>query len=260
MNSFGFCNLSIVPCRKDTSDRSEMVTQLLFGEYFEILEEFKTWIRVRSGIDGYEGWIDAKQYIPISKDTFNSLKKQAPSYVADIVSIITDPVESISFPITIGCLLPSLKGKEFSVEKKKYMYQGNVMSPGNKVKRSKLVEDAFTFLNAPYLWGGRTPLGIDCSGFTQMVYRLNGIHLKRDASQQAEQGEALSFPEEAEAGDLAFFDNEAGHITHVGIVLDDGQIIHASGKVHVDKFDHVGIYSTTQKRYTHSLRVLKKMF
>jgi len=259
MSSFGYCNLSIVPCRKDTSDRSEMVTQLLFGEYFEITEEYKSWIRIRSGIDGYEGWIDIKQYQPVSKDTYQSLKKHTPAYVADILGVLTDETDNVSYPVTIGSVLHFTKGKEMVIEKKKYSYQGNVLTPSGKVNRSKLVEDAFTFLNSPYLWGGRTPLGIDCSGFTQMVYRLNGISLKRDASQQVEQGLALSFPEEAEAGDLAFFDNEEGAITHVGIVLEDGQIIHASGKVHVDKFDHLGIYSESQKRYTHSLRVLKKM-
>ena len=260
MNSFGYCNLSIVPCRKDTSDRSEMVTQLLFGEYFEILEIYKNWLRIRSGLDGYEGWIDVKQCLLISRDTYQSLKKQAPSYVADILGVLTDEVDTISFPVTIGSLLHFSKGKEITIEKRKFAYQGNTMEPSGKVKREKLVEDAFTFLNSPYLWGGRTPMGIDCSGFTQMVYRLNGINLKRDASQQVEQGEALSFPEEAKAGDLAFFDNEEGAITHVGIILENGQIIHASGKVHVDKFDHLGIYSETQKRYTHTLRVLKKMF
>jgi cell wall-associated NlpC family hydrolase len=237
-----------------------MVTQLLFGEYFEVTEEYKNWVRIRSGIDGYEGWIDVKQYQSVSKDTYQSLKKHALTYVADILGVMTDETDNVSFPVTIGSLLHFTKGKEIVIEKKKYSYLGNVLSPSGKIKRSKLVEDAFTFLNTPYLWGGRTPLGIDCSGFTQMVYRLNGYALKRDASQQVEQGEALSFPEEAEAGDLAFFDNEDGNITHVGIVLEKGQIIHASCKVHVDKFDHLGIYSETQKRYTHSLRVLKKMF
>lgn len=260
MSSFGFCNLSIVPCRKEASDKSEMVTQLLFGEYFEVLEEYKSWILVRSGIDGYEGWTDQKQCLPISKETFQLLKKASPAYTSDVVGIITDISEDISFPVTMGCMLPFLKGNEFTIEKKKYAYEGNTVTPSGKIKRSGIIEDAFTFLNAPYLWGGRTPLGIDCSGFTQMIYRLNGMQLKRDASQQVEQGEALSFPEEAEPGDLAFFDNEEGRITHVGIVLENMQIIHASGKVHVDKFDHVGIYNAEKKLYTHNLRVLKKMF
>ena len=260
MNSFGFCDLSIIPCRKDASDKSEMVTQLLFGEYFEALEEYKNWLRIRSGVDSYEGWIDRKQYLPVSKETYQALKKATPSYTADVVGIVTDISENVSFPVTLGCMLPFIKGKEFAVEKKKYMYEGNRVTPSGKIKRTGIVEDAFTFLNAPYLWGGRTPFGTDCSGFTQMIYRLNGMTIKRDASQQVESGEALSFPEEAQPGDLAFFDNEEGRVTHVGIMLEDMQIIHASGKVHVDKFDHLGIYNTEKKIYTHNLRVLKKMF
>src|SRR5580765_6119847 len=143
MNAFGFCNLSIVPCRKETSDKSEMVNQLLFGEYFEVLEEYKSWIRIRSGIDEYEGWIDRKQYLPVSKETYQSLKKQTPSYTADIVSVITDITEDVSFPVTMGCMLPFHKGKEYFIEKKKYAYQGNVVAPTAKIKRAELVEDAF---------------------------------------------------------------------------------------------------------------------
>jgi cell wall-associated NlpC family hydrolase len=114
-------------------------------------------------------------------------------------------------------------------------------------------------LNAPYLWGGKTPFGIDCSGFTQMVYKLNGYHLSRDASQQATQGEALSFIEESEPGDLAFFDNEEGNIIHVGIIMENNYIIHASGKVRVDRLDHLGIFNPETQKHTHKLRVIKKI-
>jgi cell wall-associated NlpC family hydrolase len=125
--------------------------------------------------------------------------------------------------------------------------------------KSSLIETAFMYVNAPYLWGGKTPFGIDCSGFTQMVYKLNGYALLRDASQQATQGVPLSFIEESEAGDLAFFDNEEGKIIHVGIIMDDNYIIHASGKVRVDRLDHLGIYNAELNKHTHKLRVIKKI-
>ena len=122
-----------------------------------------------------------------------------------------------------------------------------------------MIETAYLFLNAPYLWGGKTIFGIDCSGFTQMVYKLNGHQLLRDASQQATQGDPLSFIEESEPGDLAFFDNEEGLITHVGIMLKDNHIIHASGKVRVDRIDHTGIYNNELRTHTHKLRVIKRI-
>jgi gamma-D-glutamyl-L-lysine dipeptidyl-peptidase len=259
MNLFGFCNLSIVPCRREPSDKSEMITQLLFGEHFEIIEEHKNWVYLNSAIDGYKSWIDRKQYLPISKETFDHLSTANDSRSADVVGIISEATQNISFPITIGSRLPFIKSKEFSIENKKYNFQGSVSTPSSKPKRSQIVEDAFTYLNTPYLWGGRTPFGIDCSGFTQMVYQLNGMKLQRDASQQVEQGETLDFPEEAKPGDLAFFDNEDGAITHVGIVLPDMQIIHSSGKVHIDKLDHIGIFSEEKRNYTHNLRILKTL-
>ncbi len=114
-------------------------------------------------------------------------------------------------------------------------------------------------MNAPYLWGGKTPFGIDCSGFTQMVYKLNGHALLRDASEQASQGIALSFIEESEPGDLAFFDNSEGQIIHVGIIMEDNHIIHAHGKVRIDRLDHSGIYNIDKKIHTHKLRVIKKI-
>ncbi len=115
------------------------------------------------------------------------------------------------------------------------------------------------YLNAPYLWGGKTPFGLDCSGFTQMVYKLNGYTLLRDAAQQATQGEALSFVEESEVGDLAFFDDSEGKIDHVGILMQNNHIIHVHGKVRIDRIDHTGIFNTEMKRYTHQLRVIKKI-
>jgi cell wall-associated NlpC family hydrolase len=158
-------------------------------------------------------------------------------------------------PIPLGSALTFLNFEKINVNN--FIFEGLKVT-GQKAK-SELIKTAFLYLNAPYLWGGKTPFGIDCSGFTQMVYKLNGYKLFRDASQQATQGEALSFIEESEPGDLAFFDNEEGKIIHVGIIMNDNYIIHASGKVRIDRLDHLGIYNAETNRHTHKLRVIKKI-
>ena len=160
-------------------------------------------------------------------------------------------------PIVIGSILPSYKSGHALINNEMYQFDG-LTTPGF-IKKDKLVENALMYLNAPYLWGGRSPLGIDCSGFTQMVYRLQGVDLPRDAYQQAEVGTTLSFVEESEPGDLAFFDNAEGKITHVGIILEDNHIIHASGKVRIDRIDQQGVFNTEIGNHTHKLRLIKSI-
>jgi gamma-D-glutamyl-L-lysine dipeptidyl-peptidase len=250
---FAICNLSIIPLRIEPSDRSEIVSQILFGEHFEIIEIQKQWTHIKLQYDDYEGWIDSKQYQLISEENYKRLSKEAIILNADLVEYITTPKALL--PITIGASLSFLNHSDINTDN--YDFEGLKVS-GIKPK-SELVATSYLYLNSPYLWGGKTPFGIDCSGFTQMVYKLNGYKLLRDASQQATQGEVLSFIEESEPGDLAFFDNEEGKIIHVGIILENNYIIHASGKVRIDRLDHLGIYNAEQNRHTHRLRVIKKV-
>ena len=251
---FGICNLAIIPLRVEPSDKSEIVSQVLFGEHFEILEQSKQWSRIKLHYDGYEGWVDSKQFQVISESNFNQLSEDSVILNADLIEYITGP-NSLLMPIPLGASLSFLKHDEINTSN--FDFEGTKIS-GVKSK-SCLINTAFQYLNAPYLWGGKTPFGIDCSGFTQMVYKLNGHQLLRDASQQARQGEALSFIEESEPGDLAFFDNEEGNIIHVGIIMDNNYIIHASGKVRIDRLDHLGIYNSETNKHTHKLRVIKKI-
>ncbi|MBK0368220.1 C40 family peptidase [Flavobacterium agrisoli] len=251
---FGICNLAIVPVRSENSDKSEIVTQLLFGEHFEILEQINQWSKIKIQFDGYEGWVDSKQYQIISDENYKDLSADAIILNADLIDYITAP-NNILLPIPLGASLSFLNHPEINTAL--FEYEGTKKS-GMKPKKS-LISTAFMYLNAPYLWGGKTPFGIDCSGFTQMVYKLNGYKIDRDASQQALQGEALSFIEESEPGDLAFFDNEEGNIIHVGIIMENNYIIHASGKVRIDRLDHLGIYNPEINKHTHKLRVIKKI-
>ncbi|WP_296316718.1 C40 family peptidase [Winogradskyella sp. UBA3174] len=246
---YGICNLGIVPIRLEPSDTSEMVTQALYGDNFKVLEQRKKWSRIRFDFDNYEGWIDNKQYLEIDEFNYTEISKCEIKLSSDLIEFVSDTSNNL-YPIPIGS---NLNG----IELLNHTFEGNIISQKNK--KPQVIDTSFLFLNSPYLWGGKTPFGIDCSGFTQMVYKLNGYKLLRDASQQASQGEALSFIEESEPGDLAFFDNAEGNIIHVGIIMEDNYIIHAHGKVRIDRLDHSGIYNTDKNIHTHKLRVIKKI-
>lgn len=246
---YGICNLSVVPLRAEASDVSEMVSQLLYGEHFKILETRKKWSRIRVSFDKYEGWIDNKQYVNIAEEDFSDFQKKENRLSSDLVDFVTASNNQL-FSICLGSTVSSSKFLE-------HFFEGKAIS--GIFLKEHLIETALLYLNTPYLWGGKTPFGIDCSGFTQMVYKLNGYKLMRDASQQANQGEALSFIEESEPGDLAFFDNDEGKITHVGIIMKDNYIIHAHGKVRIDRLDHSGIFNYEMRTHTHKLRVIKRI-
>ena len=243
----GICNLSIVAVRIVDSDKSEMINQLIYGDIIEILEEKEKWVKIKSVFDDYIGWIDKKQYFKIDDNITVDLKN--PVYSIDLVEFIeNNNNELVTIPIGSDISNISLMNHKF---------EGKTISGKNN--RNSIVNTALLFLNSPYLWGGKTPFGIDCSGFTQMVYKINGYKLSRDAKDQANQGETLSFIEESEAGDLAFFNNDQGDIIHVGIILQNNHIIHASGKVRIDRIDHSGIYNNDLNKHTHSLRYIKKI-
>jgi hypothetical protein len=253
---YGICNLSIVPLRIEPSDCSEMVSQVLFGEHFKVLEIRKYWSKIRLAFDNYEGWVDNKQYEEISENTYLTLMETPPKLAGELIDFVTNSTNNYR-TIVIGSNLPFYNKQQLKINHTNFLYEGQVIS---KIKpKSLIIETAYKYLNTPYLWGGKTPFGIDCSGFTQMVYKLCGYQLMRDASEQASQGEVLSFIEESEPGDLAFFDNSEGIITHVGIVMKDNYIIHAHGKVRVDRIDHSGIFNLDSHTHTHKLRVIKKI-
>lgn len=246
---YGICNLSIVPLKLAPTDLSEMINQILYGEHFKILEKRDKWSRIRLAFDKCEGWLDNKQFLEISEEDYRRFNAEDPVLSADLIEFISDEHENL-MPIPLGSVLnfvPYLK----------HLHDGNRTS--GKSNKLNLISTAYLYLNAPYHWGGRTPFGIDASGFTQMVYRINGYTLPREAAQQACIGESLSFIEESEAGDLAFFDNKEGVIDHVGIIMEDNYVIHGHGKVRIDRMDHSGIYNAEIRRHTHKLRVIKKI-
>lgn len=249
---YGICPISIIPMRLEARDQSEMVSQVLYGELFKVIEHRKKWSRIRLHNDQYEGWIDNKQYKALSSEEYHGLSENEVAFAKDPISIITHQDETLS-SLVMGSQLSSAAFLGDSVQ------NGITIAESTNLSKSKLVDDALLLLNAPYLWGGRSCMGIDCSGFTQLVYRLSGYRLSRDASEQAKQGEVLSFIEESDPGDLAFFDNAEGAITHVGIIMKDNHIIHAHGKVRIDRIDQSGIFNLESATHTHKLRIIKQI-
>ncbi len=247
---YGICHLSIVPLRATASHESEMTSQLLYGEHFKILEERVHWTRIRNSFDGFEAWIDKKQYKKIDEADYYSLEENDLQLSSDLIEYITDEL-GLLMPISMGSVL------NFSGELG-HMYEGE-KTKLSASKKENLINTAILYLNSPHLHGGKSPFGIDSSGLTQTVYKLNGFKIKRNAAEQAKQGEALSFIEESEPGDLAFFDDQDGIINHVGLMMKDNYIIHVDGKVRVDRIDHSGIFNAELRRHTHKLRVIKKI-
>lgn len=246
---YGCCNLSLIPVRAEASDKAEMVNQLLFGDVFEVIENKPKWVRIKNAFDDYEGWIDNIQFLEINSEQFFELKDKLMNCSSDLVEYVQDSTHQLT-AVVLGSSLDGMNVFGFN-------YDLNINS--GEIKRDKIISTALLYLNAPYLWGGKSPFGIDCSGFTQMVYKACGLKLKRDSSEQAQQGDILSFIEEAQPGDLAFFDNNDGQIVHVGIIMPNNFIIHAHGKVRIDRIDHTGIFNVETKKYSHKLRVIKHL-
>jgi Cell wall-associated hydrolases (invasion-associated proteins) len=246
------CITATAPIRKDPSHPSEMVSELLLGEFAEVLETSKDFLKIRCLYDGYEGWCQRKQLTEVPEALFTNLflgkgmsvarvngrdcriSCGTPVYATD--ELVALGKYTIQYPSKYAVDIASLEFNELNIE-----------------------HITHQFLGTPYLWGGKSAMGIDCSGFTQQVFKLFGVFLPRDAYQQAEIGDTIGFLEETSCGDLAFFDNEEGRITHVGILLNSDTIIHSSGSVRIDKIDHAGIVNVDTNERTHSLRLIKRM-
>ena len=230
---YGICTLAAVSVRKEPRHESELVTELLFNDLYEVIDNEGDWLRIKMEYDGYEGWIRSLQHFEIKEDAYRAL-------AANECYVVNKPVELydskiLSFGTTI------------------YSYDKQC------IEANSFINNALSLLDVPYRWGGRTVFGIDCSAFVQLCAKTIGIRLPRDASQQVECGEDVYFLTESQPGDLAFFENEEHRIVHVGIILDGERIIHASGKVRIDSLDQTGIFNKELGRHTHFLGTIKRI-
>ena len=256
-SDYGVCRLSLVPVRLEGSDKAELTTQLLFGEHYEVLSSSKDkkWLKIKMHFDQYEGWIDVKQHHSISKDHFDYINRADFKISTDVTTSILYNKTPLS--ILMGSIIP-ISGSELFRMEEQFAFNGESKSLGQKRDFEFLKLTAKKYVNAPYLWGGKSPFGIDCSGFVQMVFKINGYKLQRDSAQQAKQGKAVSF-QEMLPGDLVFFKSKENQITHVGIFLGDDKLIHASGKVRIDHLNGEGILHAESRVYTHSFAQARRI-
>ncbi|GAA4319137.1 C40 family peptidase [Mucilaginibacter gynuensis] len=251
---YGICNLAVVPLRAEPNERSEQVSQVLFGEAFEILEWQEHWVQIITAYDNYKGWIARLQVNPLGHIAYKQIKNGHVPQTHRAITQAWKKADNSVLYLPVGSSLVFLEGDRCKIGHETFTIVGEIGASTNIATTAK------SFLNSPYLWGGRTHLGIDCSGFTQSVFKLHDIKIDRDASQQAKQGTEVTDLKTVKLGDLAFFENKDARIIHVGIMLDQKHIIHASGRVKIELFDEKGIYSEEQKRYTHKFCIMKRYF
>lgn len=247
------CENVFVPLRSGPSHRSEMLSQILFGERYLITDRSGSWLKIKTVFDDYPGWIDS-DHLQQSADNGTS---EGSALNRPLTCIRNDNTRLV---LEAGCDIydPDFSEKTFRAGNNTYKVPGEF---GNQFITSKdsLPETAMKFINSPYIWGGRLACGIDCSGFTQLIYKIHGIAIPRDSRKQAETGTNVDFIDVAGPGDLVFFDNERGSISHTGMILSKGLVIHASGRVRIDRIDHQGIYKHEIKAYSHKLRLIRRI-
>lgn len=257
--NFGICSLSSIPVRLEPSEKSEMITQILFGEHFSIMQLFMGWCQIELAFDKTIGWVDPRMITPISARTFKQIDTKKAAVSTSILDLIRGTDEQLM--VVAGSSLPLWRPykKEFSLGQAFYAVSGEYTAKFTNNLSQFLIQRALRYFNVPHQAGGRSPFGIDSSGFIQIIFKMAMIQLPRSIEEQAKIGETITFIEECENGDIAFFQDENGVINHAGFIWERNKIIHVQGKVQIDGIDQYGIYDITTRRYSHNLRLIKRI-
>lgn len=256
MTDKGICLLSAASLRKAADHRSEMVSQLLFGDLVQVMDIKNDWLYVEMAEDKYPGWVAKNQLHVLDEADYTALTQSKRMITASFMETIKVNTSKENFVISAGSSFYQNSRGAMVISGSVFEYDGTLLE--SKDRKKQILEFALGFESTPYLWGGRSAFGLDCSGFTQLIYKMAGMSIPRDAAMQAQQGETVHLINEARAGDLVFFDNEEEVITHTGILLDESTVIHAHGKVRIDKIDHHGIFNKDINKYSHNLRIIKR--
>jgi cell wall-associated NlpC family hydrolase len=247
------CENVFVPLRSAPTHKSEMLSQILFGEKYTIVDKSGSWQKIRTLFDNYSGWID------IDHLQYSIAEGNSCGYVLNR-SLACFKNDKTKLVLEAGCEIfdPDFEDKIFTIGKNIYTAAADFSK--NHISTNESLSDiAMKFINSPYIWGGRIPSGIDCSGLTQLAFKIFNIPIARDAADQAEEGKLIDFIDEAIPGDLAFFGNEKSRISHVGMIISRGLILHASGRVRIDTVDHQGIFRNEINGYSHTLRTIRRI-
>ena len=259
MSVYAICPFTVVPIRTSANHKSEMGSQLLFGEVVEVLEtKGRQWTKVRCLSDEYIGWSPSSQLRDLSPKEAPRFREQF-AYSLDLFHTLMGVDEAL--PITLGSRLPSFDGMRFSLGTQDFTFSGQAVFPDDiKQGPAFVIKIARKLLNAPFLWGGRTVFGIDSPALVQLAYQIAGYEMPRTSELQVNRGDSIDFVEQAMPGDIAFFENTQGKISHSGILLPDSKIIHVHERVRIDAIDHYGVFNYQEGKYTHRLRLVKRIF
>ncbi len=264
--NFGICLITVAPLRRESNHRSEMVNQILFGECVQIIDEKDEWYLTETLDDQYPGWIHRTQLTSLPVEGFEQIMKKKRLISKPPLSFATEEksgqqsgqVPGQPLMVSGGSSIYLHDDRSMSVAGRRFLFP-DAMIDADSMNKAAIPDFAKGFVSVPYIWGGRSALGFDCSGFVQLIFKMAGIQIKRDAAMQADEGDQVHLLQETLPGDLVFFDNDEGVITHVGILLNDRQVIHAYGKVRIDPIDQQGIFNAELKRYSHRLRLIKRI-